>query len=124
MEKKRFTDSFKRKVVQEVLSGGISKEAARRKYGLKGKSGILQWMRKFGVATEKEEKVVTNRFVIMERKQKKEEAKSKDEQIKLLEKALANAELKAEGYSRMIQIAEDQFKIKIRKKLSTKQSKK
>lgn len=124
MKSRRFTDSFKRKVVQEVLSGEISKEAARRKYDLRGKSGILQWMRKFGVATEKEEKVITNRFVTMERKQKKEEAKSKDEQIKLLEKALANAELKAEGYFRMIQIAEDQFKIKIRKKLSTKQSKK
>jgi transposase-like protein len=124
MKKRRFTDSFKRKVVREVLSDGLSKEAARRKYNLKGKSGILQWMRRFGVATEKEERLITNRFVIMERKQKKVESKSKDEQIKLLEKALANAELKAESYSRMIQIAEEQFKIKIRKKLSTKQSKK
>jgi transposase len=46
----------------------------------------------------------------------------KEERIKLLEKALQMAELKAEGYSRMIEIAEHQLNVKIRKKSSTRQS--
>lgn len=108
-------------VVQEVLSGVISKEAAKVKYGIKGNSAVLQWMRKFGVSTEKE---LTNSFVAMKGKRNQKQQQQKDQRIKLLEKALQMAELKAEGYSKMIEIAEQKLNIKIRKKSFTKQSKK
>jgi hypothetical protein len=42
--------------------------------------------------------------------------------IKELEKALADAKLSSEAYSTMIDIAEQEFKIPIRKKFVTKQS--
>jgi hypothetical protein len=45
-------------------------------------------------------------------------------QLKALTKALAEAELKISGLQTMIQVAEEEFKIKIRKKRGTKQSKK
>lgn len=118
-KKRRFSDEFRMKVVSEVLAGSISKEAARRKYGLGGKSVILKWMRKFGVATKREMK---NSFAIMKEKLDKKDEHSQEERIKLLEKALQMAELKAEGYSRMIDIAERKLNIKIRKKSFTKQS--
>lgn len=35
-------ESLKREIVLEVLSGRLSKEQARRVYGIKSKSGILE----------------------------------------------------------------------------------
>ncbi len=43
--------------------------------------------------------------------------------IKELERQLEDEKIRAEGYSKMIDIAEDQLKISIRKKSTTKQSK-
>ena len=44
------------------------------------------------------------------------------EKIKALEKALLNSELRATAYETMIEIAEKELKINIRKKSNTKQS--
>lgn len=113
MKKKQFSDEFKFMVIQEILSGTINKEQAKRKYGIKGSSAILQWMRKFNLATENS---VTDSFELMKSNEKRRADNTKEERIKLLEQALKAAELKAEGYSRMIEIAEQQLNIKIRKK--------
>jgi len=42
---KMYSDSFKREVVLEVLSGSITKEEARLHYNIGGKTTILDWMR-------------------------------------------------------------------------------
>jgi hypothetical protein len=42
-----YSEALKRSIVIEVHSGQISKEEARRKYGIKGHSTILKWIRKF-----------------------------------------------------------------------------
>ena len=56
----------------------------------------------------------------------KEDAdKSKEEllkRIKQLERQLEDAQIRAEGYSRMIDLAEEHLKVKIRKNSNTKQS--
>ena len=44
-----YSDDFKRKVVEERLKHGTPKDQLRAKYGIKGKSAILDWIRKFGV---------------------------------------------------------------------------
>ncbi len=46
---RKLTERIKRKIVLEVLSGKITKEEARRLYQIKSKSGVLDWMRKFGL---------------------------------------------------------------------------
>ncbi|WP_420318816.1 hypothetical protein [Ekhidna sp.] len=43
------SDSEKLRIIQEVLSGKLSKDAAQRKYGIKGHSAITNWMRSFGI---------------------------------------------------------------------------
>ena len=58
-----YSEDFKWQVVQEVLSGKLSKAEANRLYGIKSKSAILYWMRqysgirnyrdKFGRSTQK-----------------------------------------------------------------------
>lgn len=47
-----YSRTFKLQVVEEVLRGVITKEEARKKYGIKGKSAILNWMCKFEVSTD------------------------------------------------------------------------
>jgi len=42
-----YSDEFKESVVKEVLGGLICKDEARRKYGIRGKSAVLNWIRKF-----------------------------------------------------------------------------
>ncbi len=113
-----YSDAFKLQVVEEILKGDLTKEEARRKYGLRGKSTVLNWMRKFEVSGFRQ---IPESFIIM----KEEESLNKSDlqkRIKELERALADAKLKAEGYSHMIDIAERELKIPIRKKSSTKQS--
>ncbi|MCF6352663.1 MAG: hypothetical protein L3J06_06605 [Cyclobacteriaceae bacterium] len=45
--KETLSEQSKRRIVSEVLSGKYSKEQARKLYGIKSKSGILEWMRIF-----------------------------------------------------------------------------
>jgi transposase-like protein len=42
-----YSDEFKRTVVLDVLSGAITKDGARRLYGIKGKSAVLNWIRNY-----------------------------------------------------------------------------
>ena len=113
-----YTETFKLQVIEEILSGQLTKEQARKKYQIKGKSGILNWMRKFGLSGHK---TMPAYFASM----KEDTGLSKEDMLKRirqLERQLEDAQIKAAGYSRMIDLAEEQLKIKIRKKSNTKQS--
>ena len=112
-----FSDVLKLRIIQEVLSGSISKEAAKRKYGIRGNSAILKWMRKFGYQGNPYQPTE-----VMESKDLSDDPADLKLRIKALEKALADAKLSSEAYSTMIDIAEQEFKIPIRKKFVTKQS--
>jgi transposase len=107
-----FSENFKRQVIREVMTGQISKEEARRRYNIKGKTAILNWIRKFDIP---------NPIIMSDHELNEKELLAK---IKRLEQELEDAKLKAEGYSKMIDIAERELKISIRKKSNTKQSKK
>jgi transposase len=118
----QYTEEFKRKVVCEVLSGAISKEAAKRKYDLRGNTQVLQWLRiyeKYGVCRLP---LARNSYLSMPQKKKiKPGLQSELEaRIKLLEQRLEDESLLREMYSRMINIAEKEYKIDIRKKSNTK----
>lgn len=119
-QKNNYSNAFKLRVIEEVLKGQLSKEQAQRKHGIRGKSAILNWMRKFGLS---EQTRLPDNFERM-KEEKETDKESLNKRIKDLERALEEAQLKAEGYSRMIDIAERELKIKIRKKPSTKQSEK
>ena len=55
-----YSDEFKQTVVAEVLSGQINKDEARRQYGIKGKSAVLNWLRKFDTSLTYEMKKKSN----------------------------------------------------------------
>lgn len=120
MQKRYYSKTFKLQVVEEVLKGAISKEAARKKYGIRGKSAILKWMRKFEVSIHHH----VPEFFLEMKDAEKTEKEALLKRIAELERALDAAQLKSEVYSKMIDVAERELKISIRKKSSTKQSEK
>lgn len=42
-----YSAEFKNNLVSEVLSGKLSKDEAKRVYGIRGNSTVLKWIRKF-----------------------------------------------------------------------------
>lgn len=111
---RRYSDSFKREVIREVQEGHLSKAEALRKYNIPGSSSIIDWIRKFADTDIQEPKMDYS-------KSDKEELIKR---IKELERKLEDEQIRSFGYNKMIDIAEEQLKISIRKKPDTKQSKK
>lgn len=111
---KSYSESLKREVIREVNVGLISKEEARRKYDIKGTTTVLRWIRKFA-------ELDPNNQPLMDYKKSDKEDLIK--RIKELERQLEDEQIRAVGYSKMIDIAEDQLNITIRKKPDTKRSK-
>ena len=110
-----YSESLKREVIFLVQSGQTSKEEARRKYGIKGHSTILKWIRKFEESDPQFQSLMDY---------SKSDKKDLIKRIKELERKLEDEEIRSFGYSKMIDIAEERLKVPIRKKPDTKQSKK
>lgn len=117
-ERRVFSDELKHQIIAKVESGVLTKEQARQRYQIKGKSAILYWMRKYAKSNSTFTQKSNNTMVADDKNTKELLLK-----IKQLERRLEDAQLTAEGYSRMIDIAERELKISIRKKYNTKQSK-
>ncbi|MFH0733324.1 MAG: hypothetical protein V1773_00655 [bacterium] len=118
-EKQYYPNAFKRKIVQEVLEGKFTKAEAQRLYGIGGKSAILTWMRKFNLVTNYSSPSKPN---IAESPMPEIESDiSKDQRIRELKKALEIEKNKSMLFEKIIEIAEDQYGIPIRKKSEAKQ---
>ena len=112
-----YSDAFKLGVVREVESGELGIKAAARKYGIQSHSTVTNWLRKYGsfdwvnkstlrVAKSKDQRLLElAQKVLLLEKQKKE-----------LEKRAETSDKKVILFDMMIDIAEEEFKIPIRKK--------
>lgn len=135
---KYFTEVEKHKIIQELLTTQSTKVEIWEKYtGRKEEHGhLLRWMRQLGYETEiktRRPNIVSNVYSMSQKKTKTDNTDTNDiesfetlqlkKRISELEKQLKDAELKAIAFSTMIDIAEKEFKIPIRKKLNTKPSK-
>lgn len=105
-----FSEDFKRMVCEQYLNSRSNKEEIRLRFGIKGKSSLLYWLRKFGYIESNYKPNQELPFM----------AKSKKDISKSLEKENEDLKLQLEMYKRMISIAEKEFKISIVKKLDTK----
>lgn len=110
MTPKLFSNRFKHKVCQEYLQGNQTKSSIQDKYGIRGKSALLIWLRKFGYVKYSQTPI----------KKRVKEVQDELDKIKELETKLKEAELKAEAYRRMISNAEHRHRIDIIKKNDTK----
>jgi transposase len=115
-----FTDEFKFMVIQEYLNSDISLAELKKKHSIRGNGCVSDWMRKFGTSE------VTVEQINLQRTMSKEEEKTPRERkleakVKELEKALEQERLRTQALDTMINIAERDLKISIRKKSGTKQ---
>lgn len=120
---KDYTLTFKLNVVKEVESGEISSTAACRKYGIQARSTVVAWLRKYG-KFDWENQNPSNMPKSPEQRILELEAK-----VKLLEKQKAQlerqnyiADSKAIIFDMMIDIAEKEYKIDVRKNFEPAQS--
>jgi transposase-like protein len=120
---KDYTMSFKLQVVQEIESGELSTHSACRKYGIQARSTIVQWLRKFG-NFDWENQTPSNMSKSPEQKIMELEAKVKllEKQKAFLEQQAFVADKKAIIFDMMIDIAEKEYQIDIRKNSSPEQS--
>ena len=118
-----YPEAFKRQVIEEHLRTGMPKSWIHRKHGIRAKSAILIWMRDLGYlpGTDKKPILPVKRPRILEKKPMDtggtDDARQRIEQ---LERQLQDERLRSEMYLRMIEIAETEYRVPIRKKPGTK----
>jgi transposase-like protein len=115
--------SFKLGVVQEVESGLLSVTGAKRKYGIQGRSTVVNWLRKYGTF-DWENQTPSNMPQSKEQRLMELEAKVKllEKQKAMLEHQVERSDKKAIIFDMMIDIAEKEYNISIRKNSSPEQS--
>lgn len=121
---KDYTLSLKLQVVKEVETGELSTIEAQRKYGIQSRSTVMLWLRKYG-NFDWENQTPSNMAKTPEQRIMELEAKVKllEKQKRLLEHQSHIADQKAIIFDMMIDIAEKEYKIDIRKNSVPEQSK-
>ena len=114
---KDYSYAFKLQVVSEVESGQLSLSGARRKYGIQGSHTVKTWVEKFGnldrpyqlgshMKSTPEQELLALRQRI----------KQLEKQNARLNKELEQKDHKVAFFDLMIDMAEEEFKVPIRKK--------
>jgi transposase-like protein len=103
---KRYGEAFKKQIVGEFEKGVLNKSQLQAKYGITGKSRLLEWCRKYG------------KFAYNSPTQNGRPMKDPQKQrIKELEKKLKAAELKLKVYNKLIEITNRDLNQDIIKKI-------
>ena len=120
---KDYSMSFKLQVVQEVERGELNISDAARRYGIQSRASVRNWLQKYG-NFDWENQTPSNMPKSQEQKILELEQKVKllEKQKKFLEHQVDRADRKAVLFDMMIDLAEEEFKIPIRKKCSPEQS--
>ena len=120
---KFYTDEEKRKIIEEYLTSGKSIKEIHAKYNIRGHSKIQEWMIKFGLR-KKFEKQLNESKAMNHLPNKSIKEVENESRIKELEEQLAESKMQSLLLNTMIDLAEEQLKVSIRKKSGAKQLKK
>ena len=116
---------FKEQIIQEYLSTGCGYRKLQEKY-LIGKATICRWVQEYQCIHHLPRTVLQQKHYISPMSKKKPSVSGSEkellEKVALLEKQLKHQELKAEVLDTMINVAEKELNISIRKKPGTQQS--
>lgn len=117
---KSLSIQVKRSIVRAVESKRLSVKEAQMTYGIRSASTIRKWMRQF--QQENDDLAFVNESGMKKKKPTQDNSTDNSQDIKALQKALADAQLKVAALNTLIDVAEEQLKINIRKKPGAKQS--
>ena len=102
-----YPEHFKIKVVKEIEQGFWSKESARRRYGIPGKTTVLSWCRKYG----------REDYPYMPKKQRL--PGEKDKRIIELEALLKQKQMAIDALESLIEVANEMYGTDLKKKVGT-----
>ena len=128
VSKNHYSIELKHKICKEHINEGTRLRDLVRKYHLSTHSLVHDWLRQLGYIVDINRRtrsvyIGVENFQPLPHKPKKKNAvplTPEHEQIEHLKRELEDARMLAEGYKRMIEIAETELKIPIRKKPNTK----
>lgn len=115
LKRKQYTSLQKRTIVSAIEQGRMSIQEAQVAYKIRTQKTIRDWLQQF--KAEKVEVCLENQLPVSKKKKTDTTA-----QTAALQKALQEAELKIKALNTLIDVAEEQLKISIRKKSGAKQS--
>lgn len=119
-KQKNFSVEFKLQIVQEYLNSEQSQLEVLKKYDIGGGSQITNWMRKFGLTTPKSQKDSKPLYMPKQKEKSLRELELEAQNMEL-QKQLELERLRTLALNTLIDIAERDLKISIRKKPGTKQ---
>ena len=114
----RYSDCFKRAVIEEIEKKGLSIEACRRKYSIGGATTIQKWLKKYG------KNHLLNKIVRVETIDEIQEIKALKKEIKALKEAYAEMTIEKKVYETCLQVygeetgRSEQIKKKLEQELS------
>jgi len=111
----------KRSIVRAIKSGQMTMYQVQETYGIKSATTVRNWVRQF--EQENDELGAVKDNLGMKKKKPAQTALTPEQaELKALKKSLADAELKVAALNTLIDVAEEQLNINIRKKPGAKQS--
>ncbi len=118
-----YSMSLKLQIVRAIEQGELSTTGAQRKYGIQARSTLVSWLRKFG-NFDWENKTPSHMPKTPEQQIMELEAKVKllEKQKSFLEQQAQVADKKAIIFDMMIDLAEKEYRIDIRKNSQPEQS--
>lgn len=123
MEKRIYSESFKRMVIEEHLQTGCTKTSLLQKYDIRFTGAIQTWMQQLrytqtgGPGRLNFGRTITPALANNNNKPTQQDL---EKRIRELERQLEDERLRSEMFSRIIDKAEKELKISIRKKPNTK----
>ena len=116
----RFPDELQLQIIHEYLTSEITQSELMKKYNFGGKNNIYLWMTKFGISKQDVEQIKQDRVMVSTSSKSSRELEL-EHKIRLLEDQLNKEKLKTAALSTLIDIAERDLHIDIKKKRGVKQ---
>lgn len=110
----QYSDEFKHHVCNDFITGSLTRRQVEKKYNI-GNSRLTYWLKDLGCDYTQARLVPLGGMPNQPKSTKNDSASNKK-----LRKELEDAKLLAEAYKRIIEKAEQELKIDIRKKSNTK----
>jgi transposase len=114
-----FPDELKFQVVQEYMDTDVSQRELMLKFNIRGVNTIKKWMRKFDLQAPSQQEIELQR-TMAKQKEKTPYERELEAKVAKLEQQLDYEQLRTLALDTMIEIAERDLKISIRKKSGAK----
>lgn len=114
-KRRRFSESFKRKKVQEIESGQVKISEICRVYQIR-KQSVYKWLQKYGSMQQKKERLIvetesdTLKVIGLQRR------------VAELERIIGQKQIEIDFKDKMIDLAEEVYHVDIKKKFCTRPS--